>query len=67
MEKSMKPQDVSEAKLAWMIWQALEKLNGLLWDRYEKEFLNWAMDENDRKQMEKMLSEEFDDLFEPEF
>ena len=39
----MKPQDVSEAKLAWMIWQALEKLNSLLWDRYEKDFLSFAI------------------------
>ena len=38
----MKPQDVSEAKLAWMIWQALEKLNGLLWDHHEKDFLSFA-------------------------
>lgn len=47
----MKPQDVSEAKLAWRIWQALEKLNGLLWDHYEKDFLSFAIQEEgqDRK------------------
>jgi len=44
----MKPQNVSEAKLAWMIWQALEKLNSLLWDRYEKDFLSFGMDKEDR-------------------
>ena len=44
----MKPQDVSEAKLAWMIWQALEKLNGLLWDRYEKDFLSFGFDKKDQ-------------------
>ena len=44
----MKPQDVSEAKLAWMIWQALEKLNGLLWDHYEKDFLSFAIQEEGR-------------------
>ena len=43
----MKPQDVSEAKLAWMIWQALEKLNSLLWDRYEKDFLSFGSDKKD--------------------
>jgi hypothetical protein len=48
LEESMKPQDVSEAKLAWMIWQALEKLNGLLWDRYEKDFLSFGFDKKDR-------------------
>ena len=43
----MKPQDVSEAKLAWMIWQALEKLNSLLWDRYEKDFLSFGFHKKD--------------------
>jgi len=38
----MNHQDVSEAKLAWMTWQALEKLNGLLYDRYEKDFLSFG-------------------------
>jgi hypothetical protein len=44
----MKPQDVSEAKLAWMIWHALEKLNDLLWDHYEKDFLSFALEEEDQ-------------------
>ena len=44
----MKPQDVSEAKLAWMIWQALEKLNSLLWNHYEKDFLFFALQEEDQ-------------------
>jgi hypothetical protein len=44
----MKPQDVSEAKLAWMIWQALEKLNSLLWDHYEKDFLSFALQQEDQ-------------------
>ena len=43
----MKPQDVSEAKLAWMIWQALEKLNSFLWDRYEKDFLSFGFENED--------------------
>jgi len=38
---------VTEAKLAWLIWQALEKLNGLLWDHYEKDFLSLVMQEED--------------------
>jgi len=46
----MKPQDVSEAKLAWMIWQALEKLNSLLWDRYEKNFLSFGFENEDRNE-----------------
>jgi hypothetical protein len=63
----MKWENLTEAQIAWVLCNLHERFTQLLWDRYEKEFLNWAMDENDRKQMEKMLSEEFDDLFEPEF
>jgi hypothetical protein len=44
----MPSQTLSEAKLAWMIWQALEKLNGLLWDHYEKDFLSFAMEEENQ-------------------
>jgi len=44
----MTSQNVSEAKLAWMIWQALEKLNSLLWDHYEKDFLSFGFDKKDR-------------------
>ena len=44
----MKPQNFPEAELAWMIWQALEKLNSLLWDRYEKDFLSFGFDKKDR-------------------
>ena len=63
----MKWDNLTEAQIAWVLCNLHERFTQLLWDRYEKEFLNWAMDENDRKQIEKMLSEEFDDLFEPEF
>jgi len=63
----MKWENLTEAQIAWVLCNLHERFTQLLWDRYEKEFLNWAMDENDGKQMEKMLSEEFDDLFEPEF
>jgi hypothetical protein len=63
----MKWENLTEAQIAWVLCNLHERFTQLLWDRYEKEFLNWAMDENDRKQMEKMFSEEFDDLFEPEF
>ena len=44
----MPSQPFPEPKLAWMIWQALEKLNGLLWDHYEKDFLSFAMEEENQ-------------------
>ena len=38
---------VTEAKLAWLIWHALEKLSARLWDRYEEDFRSFVMeDEN---------------------
>jgi hypothetical protein len=63
----MKWDNLSEAQIAWVVWNLQEQLSNLLWDRYEKEFLQWAMDENDRRQMEKMLQEESDRLLDPEF
>jgi len=44
----MPSQPFPEPKLAWMIWQALEKLNSLLWDRYEEDFLSFAMEEQNQ-------------------
>jgi DNA polymerase IIIc chi subunit len=44
----MTPQNASEAKLAWMIWQALERLNSLLWDHYEKDFLSFTLQEEEQ-------------------
>ena len=44
----MNPQKPYEAKLAWAIWQALEKLNSLLWDRYQKDFLSLATENEEQ-------------------
>jgi hypothetical protein len=45
----MKSQNVSEAKLAWMIWNALQQLSNRLWDRYDQDFLSFVMEENDQE------------------
>jgi hypothetical protein len=63
----MKSENLSEAQIAWILWNLHERLNSLLWDRYEKEFLDWAMDENQRRKMERMMEEELDRLLESEF
>lgn len=63
----MKPQNLSEAQIAWILWNLHERLNDLLWDRYEKEFLDWVMDQNQRKEMERRMEEELDRLLESEF
>jgi hypothetical protein len=34
-----------ESQIAWEVWNLLEKLNDLLWNRYEKEFIDLMMAE----------------------
>ncbi len=36
----MNPQKLPEAKLAWIIWNALQQLSDRLWDRYDKDFVS---------------------------
>lgn len=42
----MSPQNLPEAKLAWIIWNALQQLSDHLWDRYDNDFVSFTMDEN---------------------
>jgi hypothetical protein len=63
----MKPENLTEAQIAWILYNLHERLNSLLWDRYEKEFLDWVMDENYRREMERRMEEELDRLVESEF
>jgi hypothetical protein len=63
----MKSENLTEAQIAWILCNLHDRLNDLLWDRYEKEFLDWAMDENYRKEMERIADEELDRLLESEF
>ncbi len=63
----MKSGNLTEAQIAWILWNLHERWNNLLWDRYENEFLNWAMDENERKEINRIVNEELDRLLESEF
>ena len=63
----MKRENLTEAQIAWILWNLHDRLNDLLWDRYEKEFIDWAMDENQRKEMERIANEELDWQIESEF
>ncbi len=63
----MKSENLTESQIAWLLWNLHERLNSLLWDRYEKEFLEWVMDENQRKEMDRRMEEELDRLLESEF
>ena len=38
---------VLEPRLAWALWQGLQKLSDLLWERYEDDFLNLAGEAGD--------------------
>jgi hypothetical protein len=42
----MERKTVSEVELAWVLWQRLQELSDLLWNRYDKDFLILPM-END--------------------
>jgi len=63
----MKSENLTEAQIAWILWNLHERLNGLLWDRYEKEFLDWTMTENERKEIDRITEEELNRLLESEF
>jgi hypothetical protein len=63
----MKSENLTEAQIAWILYNLHERLNSLLWDRYEKEFLDWVMDENYRREMERRMEEELHRLLESEF
>lgn len=41
--------DQKEIQIAMEIWNLINKLNDLLWDRYEKEFLEIYLKEEDDK------------------
>jgi len=62
----MKPENLTEAQIAWLLWNLHERLNDLLWERYEKEFIDWTMDENQRKERDRIMDEELDRLLESE-
>ena len=63
----MKPENLTAAQIAWILYNLHERLNSLLWDLYEKEFLDWVMDENLRKERERMMEEELHRLVDSEF
>jgi hypothetical protein len=58
----MRSENLTEAQIAWILWNLHERLNELLWTRYEKQFVGFAMDENDRKEMDRIMDEELDRL-----
>jgi len=45
----MNPQNLPDAKLAWIIWNALQQLSDRLWDRYDQAFVSFVMEDNDQE------------------
>ncbi len=56
----MKTEDLTEAQIAWMIWNLQERLSNLLWDRYGQEFAAWAMDDNYSSELDRILEKELE-------
>ena len=41
--------DENEIKIAWKLWHLVEELNDLIWDRYEDEFLQRHLQEQEQQ------------------
>lgn len=39
----------NEIQLAWEIWNLIDRLNTLIWDRYEDEFIETYLREEEKK------------------
>ena len=61
----MNPQNLQEAKLAWIIWNALQLLSDRLWDRYDQDFVSFVMEENDQKWLSTLFDTEQIDASSP--
>jgi len=40
---------VSEAKIAWVLYNLLDEVNDQLWNRHEKEFMRFVAEEEQEK------------------
>jgi hypothetical protein len=49
-EKKMK--DLTETQIAWEIWNLIARLNDLIWDRYEEEFIELYLNKEEEKHWE---------------
>jgi len=56
----------NEIQVAWEIWKIIYRLNDLIWDRYEDQFIKLSMKEEDDKYW-KQIEEENQDTIEPDF
>ena len=50
--------DLKEAQLAFDLLNKISQLETLLWDKYDKEFFDFIMDEQNNKLLEKALRDD---------
>ena len=55
----------NEIKIAWEIWNLISRLNDLIWDFYEEEFIEIYLKEEERKYWE--VQKEKDALSDADF
>ena len=49
--------DENEIKIAWQLWNLIARLNDLIWDHYEAEFIEIYLNEEERKHWEEQAEE----------
>jgi len=47
-----------ESKIAWLAWLLLDELQTLLWDRYEKQFLDLMRQEQEQNHLRFLLNQD---------
>ena len=60
---------VSEAKIAWVLYNLLDEVNDQLWNRHEKEFMRFVTEEEQEKIRagERLSEMDPDSPFKPDF
>jgi len=55
----------TEAQVAWILWEMFTDFSNLLWDRYEKQFLDFILKDQypTQKTQKKFMADEIDDKF----
>jgi hypothetical protein len=51
-------EQTQETKIAWLAWMLLDELQSLLWNRYERPFLEFMRQEQDQDHLRFLLNQE---------
>lgn len=47
-----------ESKIAWLAWHLLDEVQSFLWDRYERQFLDFLTQEQEQDHLKFLLNQE---------